>query len=114
MDVFYYWKDFDEDVKAGRIGWLKSERQKLGEMRNRNPDLIWAFKTPPGCKGLLQLVARLAWSDTPKVVLPKIDAASFIHYDAFDPRTKFFWPPRCGCFHRTSNATAARSISDSF
>ncbi len=90
MDVFYYWKNYDEDLKAGRIGWLKSERQKLGELRDRNPDLIWAFKTPSGCKGQLQLVARLAWSDTPKVALPKLDAASVIHYDPADTRTSFF------------------------
>jgi hypothetical protein len=92
MDVFYYWKNYDEDLKAGRIGWLKSERQKLGELRGRNPDLIWAFKTPSGCKGQLQLLARLAWSDTPKVSLPKLDAASVIHYDPSDARTSFFGP----------------------
>ncbi len=92
MDVFYYWKNYDEDLKAGRIGWLKSDRQKLGELRGRSPDLIWAFKTPSGCKGQIQLAARLGWSDTPKVSLPKIDAASVIHYDPNDVRTSFFGP----------------------
>lgn len=92
MDAFYYWKNYDDDLKAGRIDWLKSERQKLGELRGRSPDLIWAFKTPAGCKGQLQLVARLAWSDTPKVALPKLDAASVIHYDPKGTRTSFFSP----------------------
>lgn len=92
MDVFYYWKNYDKDLNSGRVGWLKSDRQKLGELRGRSPDLIWAFKTPSGCKGQVQLVARLAWSDTPKVSLPKLDAASVIHYDPNDPRTSFFGP----------------------
>jgi hypothetical protein len=90
MDIFYYWKNYDEDLKSGRIGWLKSERQKLGEMRDRYPDQIWAFKTPSGRKGQLQLVARLAWSDKPTVALPKLDAASVIYYDSADTRTAFF------------------------
>jgi len=92
MDVFYYWKNYDVDLKAGRIGWLKSERQKLGELRGRSPDLIWAFKTPSGCKGQIQLVARLAWSDSPRVSLPKLNTASVIHYDPKDIRTSFFGP----------------------
>ena len=33
MDVFYYWKKFDQDMKEGRIGWLLSDRKKMGEMR---------------------------------------------------------------------------------
>ena len=26
MDVFYYWRDYDADLKAGRIGWLVLSR----------------------------------------------------------------------------------------
>jgi hypothetical protein len=81
MDVFYYWKNFDEDIKERRIGWLQSERPKLGEMRNRSPDNIWVFRTPKGHKGSLQLLARLKWSDKPLMAMPKIKAASVVYYD---------------------------------
>ncbi len=81
MDVFYYWKKFDEDIKAGRIGWLISDHKRMGEMRADFPDFIWAFCTPHGRKGELQLVARLRWSDTPVVTIPRNDAQSEIYYD---------------------------------
>lgn len=81
MDVFYYWKKFELDMKEGRIGWLLSDRKKMGEMRADFPDYIWAFRTPQGHKGELQLVARLRWSDTPVVTVPRNDAQSEIYYD---------------------------------
>jgi hypothetical protein len=56
MDIFYYWKDFENDLKDGRIGWLKSKRDKLNSFKSRSPDFIWAFKTPTGKKGQLQLL----------------------------------------------------------
>jgi hypothetical protein len=80
MDIFYYWKDFENDLKDGRIGWLKSKRDKLNSFKSRSPDFIWAFKTPTGKKGQLQLLARLAWSDKPTVKLPYIEAQSTIFY----------------------------------
>lgn len=81
MDVFYYWKSFDEDISNHRIGWLQSERPKLGEMRNRSPDYVWVFRTPKGHKGQLQLLARLKWADKPRLPIPKIKAASLVYYD---------------------------------
>src|SRR5215212_5398485 len=85
MHVFYYWKSFDEDLKAGRIGWLKSDRVKLGQMRDRSPDRIWAFRTPRGRKGELQLVAGMKWADKASVPLAKIEAAAVIFYNPKDP-----------------------------
>lgn len=54
MDVFYYWKDYSEDMSAGRIGYFRSSRQKLTELAARFPDNIWVFKTPRGHKGQVQ------------------------------------------------------------
>ena len=85
MHVFYYWKSFEEDLKAGRIGWLKSDRVKLGQMRDRSPDRIWAFRTPRGRKGELQLVAGMKWSDKASVPLAKIEATAVIFYNPKDP-----------------------------
>lgn len=93
MDVFYYWKNHDDDLRKGRIGWLKSDRLKLGALKERFPSYIWAFKTPPGRKGELQLLARLVWSDHPKVALPKLESPSVIYYDPADARTVFFNEP---------------------
>ena len=59
MDVFYYWRDYDVDVNAGRIGWLLASRKKLDELRERHPDWIWAFRRPKKQKTRLQLLARL-------------------------------------------------------
>jgi hypothetical protein len=85
MHVFYYWKSFDEDLKAGRIGWLKADRVKLGQMRDRSPDRIWAFRTPRGRKGELQLVASMKWADKASVPLAKIEANAVIFYNPKDP-----------------------------
>ena len=65
MDVFYYWKDVDKDVGADRIGWFQSKKGKLEALKDRHPNYLWVFKTPCGGLGSLQLLARLAWSDSP-------------------------------------------------
>lgn len=90
MDVFYYWKSFDEDIKERRIGWLQSERPKLGELKSRSPDHIWAFRTPKGHKGSLQLLACLKWVDKPLVHMPKIKAASLVYYDPMSVESTVF------------------------
>jgi hypothetical protein len=59
VDVFYYWRDFDKDMRAGRVGYFASDRKKMADMRLDFPDYIWAFRTPKGRKGELELVARL-------------------------------------------------------
>lgn len=80
MDIFYYWKDFEADLSERRIGWLKSDRAKLGQLQDRGIDHIWAFKTPPGMKGRIQVVARLAWSNVRPKDAPA-SAGSMIFYD---------------------------------
>jgi hypothetical protein len=84
VDIFYYWKDYDADRKAGRIGWFKSPRKKLGELRDRHPDWIWAFRQPKNRRGELQLLARLRWTDAPATKLPIEKGASVIYYDPRD------------------------------
>ncbi|MES2784614.1 MAG: hypothetical protein V4684_04065 [Pseudomonadota bacterium] len=48
MDVLYYWKDIDADIKAGRIGWFRSTQDNLSEFEASFPDFIWVIKTPKG------------------------------------------------------------------
>ena len=89
MDVFYYWKDIAEDVKADRIGWFRSDKDKLDALKARHPGYLWVFKTPRGCKGNLQLLARLMWSDSPVSEGAKLRPAgeSNIFYDPSDRRS---------------------------
>ena len=58
MDIFYYWKDIESDLKAGRLGYFRSSRAKLAEFQAATPDNIWVFKTPKGRKGEIQLNQR--------------------------------------------------------
>lgn len=90
MDVLYYWKDFDKDMKAKRIGWLASDRKKMGDMRAAYPDHIWALRTPSGRKGQVELVACMKWADTPTVPVPRIDAQSVIYYDPMHEESRRF------------------------
>ena len=90
MDVLYYWKDFDKDMKAKRIGWLASDRKKMGDMRAAYPDHIWALRTPPGRKGEVELIACMKWTDTPAVPVSRIDAQSVIYYDPAHEESRRF------------------------
>jgi hypothetical protein len=81
MDIFYYWRDYEADLKAGRIGWLPLSPKKLAELRERHPDWIWAFRQPKNRKGVLQVLARLKWLDAPTSKLPIEKGASVIYYD---------------------------------
>lgn len=83
MDAFYYWKDIAQDVKADRIGWFRSAKDKLDALKARHPNYLWVFRTPHGCKGNVQLLARLVWSDAPVSAGAKLRPAgeSNIFYD---------------------------------
>lgn len=81
MDVFYYWKDIASDLKAGRIGRFRSDKDRLEELNAGYPDHIWAFKTPTGGKGKLQLRARLRWSDSPPSSFKPDPGVAYIFYD---------------------------------
>ena len=72
MDVFYYWKEFENNVKEDMLGRFVSSREQLQKLEDRHPDYIWAFIIPKGLGGQrgkgdckLKLLARLKWSDTP-------------------------------------------------
>lgn len=72
MDVFYYWKEFEENVKKDMLGRFVSSREQLQKLEGRDPDYIWAFIIPKGFGGQqgksdckLKLLARLKWSDRP-------------------------------------------------
>ena len=81
MDVFYYWKDISADLKAKRIGYFRSNQERLKEFQNGSPDFIWVFKTPRGLKGQVQLHARLRWADSPVVPMTRRAGESYMYYD---------------------------------
>ena len=89
MDVLYYWKDFAKDLKASRIGWLPSSKTRLGEFQADHADNIWALNTPPGSKGKLQLLARMAWS-LPGTPTSAPKGQGVVHYNVNDPRSVCF------------------------
>ena len=90
MDVFYYWKDFDKDMRAGRIGYFASDRKKMADIRLDYPDYIWAFHTPKGRKGELELVACLKWADSAATSVPRLTAKAVIYYDPKHPDSRRF------------------------
>jgi hypothetical protein len=101
MDIFYYWKDYDADLEAGRIGWLPAPRKRLAELRERHPDSIWAFRQPKHRKGQLQLLARLRWTDAPTVKLALEKGAPVIYYD----------PAQSTCFADVDNDTRIAELT---
>ena len=56
MDVLYYWKDYESDLREGRIGYFRSAKDKLDELRQRSPDDIWVVKTPRGCIAIFRVL----------------------------------------------------------
>ena len=90
MDVFYYWKNHEADLKAGRIGHFKSTADKRTELADGFPDFLWVFKTPPGRKGEVQLLARLRWADKNAVALKPEPGHVYIHYDPVDAQSVAF------------------------
>jgi len=90
MDVLYYWKDLNEDLKADRIGWFRASQEKLAEFQASYPGTIWVFKTPKGMKGKVQLLGRLVWSDTPKATVPRVAGESYMHYDPDHAKSLWF------------------------
>lgn len=90
MDVLYYWKDYESDIRQGRIGHFRSDKNKLDELRQRAPNYIWVVKTPLGCKGQLQLLGRLVWADSPTTKVRAAPGESLIHYRPDDPQSVWF------------------------
>ena len=88
MDAFYYWRNYEQDLKAGLPGYFKSSSDKLQILADGQPEFIWVFKTPPGRKGQLQLLGRLHWREAPTKGFRKEAGYFYIHYDAAHPRAK--------------------------
>jgi hypothetical protein len=76
LDIFYYWKDYEKDIKTASttIGRFVSSKDSFEKLNSARPNFIWAFKTPERCKpslqGKVQLIARLVWSEIDIVKLP--------------------------------------------
>jgi hypothetical protein len=90
MDVLFYGKDLRDDLKADRIGRLRSNKDKLESLKEGCPNYIWILKTPAGQKGRFQLLARLLWSDKSLVKFPKEAGDSHIFYDPDHPKSVWF------------------------
>lgn len=90
MDVIYYWKNHEADMKAGRIGYLNSTPDKLKEFAEGFPDFLWVFNAPRGRKGEVQLLGRLKWADKGKVKLKPVAGQVVIHYDPHDAQSVIF------------------------
>lgn len=90
MDVLYYWKEYESDIRQGRIGYFRSAKDKLNELQQRSPEDIWVVKTPRGCMGQLQLLGRLVWADSPTTKVMVAPGESLIHYRPEDPRSVWF------------------------
>lgn len=90
MDIFYHWKTLTADVKDSRTGRFTASRERLSELQVGYPDYIWAFKTPKGSKGQLQLLARLVWADKPPKAFRATPGDSYIFYEADHPQSVWF------------------------
>jgi hypothetical protein len=90
MDILYYWKDIESDLKNGRIGYFKSDKSKLENFKAGYPDFIWIFKTPQGRIRDVELLAKLAWSDTATKGFSPTAGQGAIHYDPKYPRSGRF------------------------
>jgi hypothetical protein len=106
MDIFYYWKNFESDLAAGRIGWFISDHERLGQLNNENPGFIWAFRTPPGRKGELQVLARLECTKLRPRGGSIPPAVSTIYYDAHSRNSVRF----CG----SESDDAVRAVTSIF
>ena len=90
MDAFYYWRNYEQELKAGLPGFFKSGVEKLETLAEGQPEFIWVFKTPHGRKGQLQLLGRLLWREAPTKGFRKESGTFYIHYDAASPRSELF------------------------
>ena len=90
MDVFYCWKDISEDLKTKRIGYFRSNLDRLKEFQDGSPDLIWVFKTPRGLKGQVQLHASLRWTDSPVGPVLRREGKSYTYHDPMHSDSAMF------------------------
>ena len=87
MDILYYWKSIESDLKSGKIGHLRSDREKMETFKAGYPDFIWIFKTPQGRIRDVELLAKLAWKDTAAKGFTPTVGQGAIHYEPQYPRS---------------------------
>jgi len=90
MDILYYWKSIDSDLRNGRIGHIRSDREKLDGFKAGYPDFIWVFSAPQGGGTDVELVAKLAWKDAAAKGFVPTPGQGAIHYDPEYPRSGRF------------------------
>jgi hypothetical protein len=90
MDILYYWKDMESDLQSGKIGHFRSDKSKLESFKAGYPDFIWIFKTPRGRIRDVELLAKLAWTDTATKGFSPTVGQGAIHYDPQYPRSGRF------------------------
>lgn len=94
MDIFYYWRDYEKDIKTPgeTIGRFVSGKNDFTKLNLCRPKYIWAFKTPGKCnptlQGKVQLIARLVWSEIEVVKLPPSKREKIRSTAYFDPEAK--------------------------
>jgi len=104
MDILYYWKNIESDLKSGKIGHFKSDKEKLEAFKAGYPDFIWIFKTPKGRVRDVELLAKLAWTDTATKGFVPTAGQGAIHYDPKYPRSGRFGSLSSGAgIDKTSN-----------
>lgn len=108
MDAFYYWKNHEQELRAGLAGYFKSSSDKLQTLADGQPESIWLFKTPPGRKGLLQLLGRLHWREAPTRGFRKEAAYFYLHYDAAHPMSELYTDSATDAALEATTAWASR------
>ena len=90
MDILYYWKSIESDLKSGKIGYFRSDKDKLETFKAGYPDFIWIVKTPQGRTKDVELLAKLAWSEVATKGFVPTPGQSAIHFDPKYPRSGRF------------------------
>ncbi len=90
MDILYYWKNIESDLNNGKVGHFISDKAKLEIFKAGFPDFIWIIKTPQGRIRDVELLAKLAWTDTATKGFIQTVGQGAIHYDPRYPRSGRF------------------------
>ena len=104
MDILYYWKSIESDLKSGKVGYFRSDKEKLETFKAGYPDFIWIVKTPQGRIKDVQLLAKLAWTDVATKGFIPTSGQSAIH---FDPKY-----PKSGRFESAASAASIDKTSN--
>lgn len=90
MDILYYWKSIESDLKTGKVGHLKSDKDRMESFKAGFPDFIWIIKTPQGRVRDVELLAKLVWKDAAAKGFSPTAGQGAIHYDPRHSRSVMF------------------------